>query len=94
LRLGAALCVGREVFVAAGPTGGLATGGAAGLTGAVAGAAYPHLHAAMAGMSHAGAVITPATGATRAYHDAKYAVFQRLYADQRAYRALMAEAQL
>jgi FGGY-family pentulose kinase len=65
----------------------------AAMTGAVAGGAYPDLHAAMAGMSHAGAVIGPATGATRAYHDAKYAVFQRLYADQRAYRGLMAGVQ-
>jgi FGGY-family pentulose kinase len=61
----------------------------AAMTGAVGGGAYADLPAAMAAMSHAGAVIMPAGGAVRAYHDAKYAVFQRLYEDQRAYRDLM-----
>jgi hypothetical protein len=44
----------------------------------------------MAAMSRAGAVIEPSP-ATQGYHDAKYAVFQRMHADQLAYRALMAE---
>jgi hypothetical protein len=43
----------------------------------------------MAAMSRAGSVIEPAAGAVRRYHDAKYAVFQRMYADQMAYRAIM-----
>jgi FGGY-family pentulose kinase len=62
----------------------------AAMTGAVAGGVYADLHAAMAAMSHAGAVIAPATGGVRTYHDAKYKVFQRLYADQVAYRSIMA----
>ncbi len=61
----------------------------AAILGAVAGRAYPDIPAAMAGMSRIGRVISPATGATARYHEAKYAVFRRLYADQMAYRALM-----
>ena len=64
----------------------------AAMLGAVAGGAHPDLPAAMAGMSQAGAVIDPAGGAVQAFHDAKYAVFLRLYADQMAYRATMAAA--
>jgi FGGY-family pentulose kinase len=61
----------------------------AAMLGAVAGGAFADLRAAMAGMSQAGPVIAPATGATRLYHDAKYAVFQRMHTDQLAYRRLM-----
>ncbi|MGH7057778.1 MAG: FGGY-family carbohydrate kinase, partial [Acetobacteraceae bacterium] len=61
----------------------------AAILGAVAAGAHTSIRAAMTAMSHAGQVITPARGATSAYHAAKYAVFQRLYADQMAYRYLM-----
>ena len=60
----------------------------AAMLGAVAGEAYGDLRAAMAAMSGAGSIIEPDLGA-KPYHDAKYAVFQRLYADQRAYREMM-----
>ncbi len=59
------------------------------ILGAVAGRAYPDIPAAMAKMSRVGRVIRPEGGAEAGYHAAKYAVFQRLYADQRAYRGLM-----
>ena len=62
----------------------------AAMLGAVAAAAYPDLRGAMAGMSGAGSMIEP-DPAVKAYHDAKYAVFQRLYADQLAYRGMMQE---
>lgn len=61
----------------------------AAILGAVAGGVYPGIWAAMAAMSQVGQVVRPAAGAVGRYHDAKYAVFQRLYADQMAYRALM-----
>ena len=56
-------------------------GGAAGL--------FPAISDAMAAMSRAGTVMQPSPE-LRAYHDAKYAVFQRMHDDQLAYRALMA----
>ena len=62
----------------------------AAMLGAVAGGVHPALPDAMAAMSHAGTIIAPPDDATRAYHDAKYAVFHRMHADQLAYRALMA----
>ncbi|MBW4023465.1 MAG: FGGY-family carbohydrate kinase [Proteobacteria bacterium] len=62
------------------------------ILGAVAGGVQPDVRQAMAAMSRAGSVISPATDAVRQYHDAKYAVFQRMYADQMAYRALMSAA--
>ncbi len=62
------------------------------ILGAVAGGVQPDVRQAMAAMSRAGSVISPATDAARRYHDAKYAVFQRMYADQMAYRALMSAA--
>jgi FGGY-family pentulose kinase len=61
----------------------------AAVLGAVAGGLQPDVPQAMAAMSRAGSVIEPAAGAVRRYHDAKYAVFQRMYADQMAYRAFM-----
>jgi FGGY-family pentulose kinase len=61
----------------------------AAILGAVAGGLQPDVQTAMAAMSRAGSVIAPAADAIRRYHDAKYAVFQRMYADQMAYRALM-----
>ena len=60
----------------------------AAMLGAVAGEAYGELRAAMAGMSGAGSIIEP-DPAVKSYHDARYAVFQRLYADQLAYRGMM-----
>ena len=63
----------------------------AAILGAVAGGLQPDVPQAMAAMSRAGSVIAPATGAVRRFHDAKYAVFQRMYADQMAYRSLMAD---
>ena len=62
----------------------------AAILGAVAGGAWPGILAAMARMSGIDRVIAPAGGAVARYHDAKYAVFQRLHADQLAYRGLMA----
>jgi hypothetical protein len=41
-------------------------------------------------MSTAGEVIAPAGADTREYHNRKYRVFQRMFADQMAYRNLMA----
>ena len=61
----------------------------AAVLGAVAGGAHPSIRDAMAAMSRAGAVVEPGAAAVRAYHDAKYAVFQRMYEDQMAYRTLM-----
>lgn len=60
------------------------------ILGAVAGGAYASIEAAMGAMSRAGEIIEPTAGATRRYHDAKYAVFRRMHDDQLAYRALMA----
>jgi FGGY-family pentulose kinase len=62
----------------------------AAILGGVAGGVFPAIPDAMAAMSRAGAVIEPSP-ATQGYHEAKYAVFQRMHADQLAYRALMAE---
>ena len=58
------------------------------MLGAVAGGVFVDLGAAMAAMGGAGTVLAPASGA-QAYHSQKYAVFQRLFSDQMAYRALM-----
>jgi FGGY-family pentulose kinase len=64
----------------------------AAILGAVAGGVHADLRAAMAAMSRPGATVAPEGGAVARYHDAKYAVFQRMYADQMAYRGLMAGA--
>ncbi|MDE2582774.1 MAG: FGGY-family carbohydrate kinase [Rhodospirillales bacterium] len=63
----------------------------AAILGAVADGAYADIPAAMARMSGIDRVVAPAGGDVARYHDAKYAVFRRLHADQLAYRALMAE---
>lgn len=60
------------------------------ILGAVAGEAYPSVTAAMGAMTRSGAVIEPSGGPVKAYHDAKYAVFKRMYEDQTAYRDMMA----
>lgn len=62
------------------------------ILGAVAGGLFPGIVAAMAAMSRVGRVIQPRGGASARYHAAKYAVFQRMYADQMGYRALMEDA--
>jgi FGGY-family pentulose kinase len=61
----------------------------AAILGAVAGGAFPAIPPAMAAMSHAGGRIAPSGGEVQRYHDAKYAVFLRMYEDQIAYRGLM-----
>ncbi|WP_043360641.1 FGGY-family carbohydrate kinase [Belnapia sp. F-4-1] len=63
----------------------------AAMLGAVAAGLHPGLPAAMAAMSRAGEVIRP-DPATWRYHEAKYAVFRRMQADQMAYRTIMAGA--
>jgi ribulose kinase len=62
----------------------------AALLGAVASGRYPTVVAAMAGMSGLGASVLPRNGEVAAYHARKHRVFQRMYDDQLAYRALMA----
>jgi FGGY-family pentulose kinase len=62
------------------------------MIGAVAAGAQPSLLDAMGAMSAADRVVEPAGGATSDYHAAKYRVFHRLYADQRAYAELMGSA--
>lgn len=63
----------------------------AAMLGAVASGDQPSVLAAMSAMSHIGRVIEPARGKIAEYHAAKHRVFQRMYEDQRAYRALMRE---
>jgi FGGY-family pentulose kinase len=62
----------------------------AAILGAVAAGGFADIPAAMAAMTRALVAIAPAGGATAAFHDAKYAVFRRMYDDQIAYRRLMA----
>ncbi len=64
----------------------------AAILGAVAAGAHADIAAAMSAMTRARVAVTPAGGAVAAFHDAKYAVFQRLYDDQMAYRTLMGSA--
>jgi FGGY-family pentulose kinase len=61
----------------------------AAILGAVAARRYADLPEAMRAMSRAGRVIEPGGGEVQRYHDAKYAVFQRMHDDQLAYRAVM-----
>lgn len=61
----------------------------AAMIGAVAAGRYPSLIAAMGAMNEAGAVVSPSEGEAERFYDGKYRVFQRMYADQMAYRALM-----
>jgi len=63
----------------------------AAVLGAVAGGAYPDVRTAMGAMTRAGRVIEP-DPAVAGYHQAKYAVFQRMYEDYVAYRGMMREA--
>lgn len=57
---------------------------------AVAAGAYPSIPAAIAAMSPRATVVDPDTS-TRAFHEAKYAVFHRMYEDQQAYRRMIGE---
>ena len=61
--------------------------GAAVLAG-VASGHHPSIGAGMRRMARPGAVVEPRPG-LGAYHDAKYAVYRRMHADQLAYRAIM-----
>jgi hypothetical protein len=45
--------------------------------------------AAMQGMNATGQIIVPRGGDIAAYHQRKHQVFQSMYHDQQAYRALM-----
>jgi FGGY-family pentulose kinase len=60
------------------------------LLGAVAAGRHASILGAMSAMSGAREVVAP-RAETAAYHARKYAVFQRMHADQLAYRALMAD---
>ncbi|HEY8042170.1 MAG TPA: FGGY-family carbohydrate kinase [Polyangiaceae bacterium] len=61
----------------------------AAILGAVASGDRPSVVDAMAAMTRAGRVVAPAGGEVARFHDAKHAVFQRMHADQMAYRELM-----
>ncbi len=61
----------------------------AAILGAVAGSAYGSVLEAMSAMSRAGQTIEPSGGAVVQYHNAKHAVFRRMYEDQLAYRRLL-----
>ena len=63
----------------------------AAILGAVAAGAHATVQDGMAAMTRAGRVIEP-DPRCRAFHDAKYAVFQRMTDDQLAYRKLMQPA--
>ncbi len=63
----------------------------AAMLGAVASGVQPSLLDAMAAMNEAAARVLPSGGAVAAFHGAKHRVFQRMYDDQVAYRALMSE---
>jgi FGGY-family pentulose kinase len=63
----------------------------AAMLGAVASGDQASVPAAMAAMSAVERVIAPAGGPVARHHDAKHQVFQRMIADQLAYRKLMAE---
>jgi FGGY-family pentulose kinase len=59
------------------------------ILGAVAAGAYDSVLDAMAAMNRAGERIEPSGGEVKRYHDAKHAVFHRMYEDLVAYRELM-----
>ena len=61
----------------------------AALLGAVAAGDQRSILDAMVAMNQAGEAILPAGGEVARYHEAKHAVFQRMYEDQMAYRALL-----
>jgi FGGY-family pentulose kinase len=59
------------------------------LLGAVAAGDFPTVVTGMGAMNRAGRIIEPAGDAVRRYHDAKYAIFHRMYDDHMAYRTLI-----
>ena len=59
------------------------------MLGAVASGDHSSVLDAMAAMNTAGRVVEPAGGAVASFHQQKHAVFQRMHADQLAYRELM-----
>jgi FGGY-family pentulose kinase len=59
------------------------------MLGAVASGDYPTVPVAMTEMSATDRVIEPCQGAAKSYHEAKHAVFLRMYEDQQQYNALM-----
>lgn len=63
----------------------------AAILGAVASGDYGSMLAAMSAMNQAGQTVEPTPGAVAAYHQAKHAVFQRMYGDFMAYREIMAQ---
>ncbi len=63
----------------------------AAILGVVAAGSAPDLRQAMSSMTRPGRILAPDPG-VRAYHDAKYAVFKRMHADQLAYREMMGSA--
>ena len=60
----------------------------AAIQGAVASGFYPSIPSAMRAMSSVGRRITP-DPKLRAFHDAKYKVFLKMYSDQLSYRSAM-----
>ena len=62
----------------------------AAMLGAVAAARFPSLEDAMRSMSQLGPLCTPAAGDTRAFHAAKYQVYELLQSTERHARNLMA----
>jgi FGGY-family pentulose kinase len=63
----------------------------AAVLGCVASGDRPSLLSAMTAMSGEGAEVAPPENRVRDYHDRKHRVFQRMYADQIAYRELIGE---
>jgi len=61
------------------------------MLGAVACGRHPSLLVAMAAMNEAATIVEPTGGAVARFHQAKHRVFQRMYDDQVAYRAMMCE---
>jgi FGGY-family pentulose kinase len=61
----------------------------AAMLGAVASGDMPDLLSAMSSMNRVETVIEPGRGLVAEHHERKHRIFQRMYADQMAYRALM-----
>ncbi len=64
----------------------------AAILGAVASGGEATVLAAMGAMTRVGRVVDPARGSIARYFEAKYKVFQRMYADQLTYREIMEES--
>src|SRR5699024_9052344 len=60
--------------------------------GAVAAEIYPSVLEAMQQMNSVGRVITPNGSKVKAYHDAKYKIFHKMYEDQLSYAEIMNKA--